>query len=515
MNAAKTYQNGGASQVKQTDLSAFVFGKVQPQVLQLEAAVLGALMLDSGAFEIANEVLRVSSFYTEAHQAIYAAISELNRNGKPIDILTVTEELRKKDKVETIGGSYYLVELTNRVGSAANIEYHSRIIAEAEIRRAMIQEATETIRNCYDDTQDTFDILESDSIRRAKVEDIPNRIAESLTLESVASQLIAQVEKAQQDGVVGISTGYAALDKITSGLQESKLIVLGARPSMGKSGFVVNLALNAASQNIRVVFFSLEMTNLEILGRMATAESGVSNEKLQGKDTLTEGDSDVWHQSLSDICRMPIHIIDNPIQTLSSMRGNCRKIKKQNAVKDGEMVVIVDYLQLMKGESTNRNTIREQEISEISRGLKGLSKQFKCTVIALSQLSRAVETRGGNKKPQLSDLRESGAIEQDADIVGFLYRPEYYQIVEDDNGATTKNQMQVLIQKNRGGALGDVLLNYQRDTQKITDWDIYQSQYSTPSVNAPQNNVIKGIRGTLGEGVDDGFTVDKKQDLPF
>ncbi len=449
------------------DLGSFVFGKVPPQAAALEEAVLGALMLDKDAFPSVLDILRAESFYSEAHQAIYKAIFELFRASKPIDLLTVTEELKRMNALDAVGGAYYLVELTSRVASSANIEYHARIIAQKHIQREMIRVSTSIIREAYEDSTDIFDLMDkAEQSLFAITETNLSRSFEGMN--TLSSRLLKQIESLsqKQDGLTGVPSGFTELDRLTSGWQPSDLIIVAARPSMGKTAFTLSLTRNSALEFGKgVAFFSLEMSSVQLVQRIVSMEAEIPSSKLRSGQ-LEPHEWQQLHSSIEKISKAPIFIDDTPGINVFELRAKCRRLKAQHDIQ----MIIIDYLQLMTaGGENNRGGNREQEISAISRALKGLAKELNVPVIALSQLSRAVETRGGSKKPQLSDLRESGAIEQDADIVGFLYRPEYYQIMEDENGNSTKGMADILISKHRNGALGDVRLRFIGEFSKFAD----------------------------------------------
>ena len=483
---------GGNDRNRTNDLSSFVFGKVQPQALQLEEAVLGALMLDKDGLPAVMDILRPESFYTEAHQAIYKAITELFRGSKPIDLLTVTEELRKMGAIETIGGSYHLVELTNRVGSAANIEYHARIIAQKHIQRELIKVSTNIIRDAYEDSTDVFDLL--DKAEQSLFSITETNLSRSFEgMNTLAGKLLKQIELLSQkkDGLTGVPTGFTELDRLTSGWQPSDLVIVAARPSMGKTAFTLSLARNAAMEFGKgVALFSLEMSNLQLVQRLVSMESEVGSSKLR-TGQLEAHEWQQLHTAIEKMSKAPIFIDDTPGINVFVLRAKCRRLKAQHDIQ----LIIIDYLQLMTGGTDgHRGGNREQEISAISRALKGLAKELNVPVIALSQLSRAVETRGGSKKPQLSDLRESGAIEQDADIVSFIYRPEYYQIMEDENGNSTKGMASIIVSKHRNGALGEVNLRFVGEFSKFADPDDFGfNNLANAAVNAnsPQANIIR------------------------
>ena len=440
------------------ELSDYVFGKVQPQALPLEEAILGALMLDKDALPLVLDILRTESFYSDAHQLIYHAITTLFEKSYPVDLLTVTEELKKSGELEAAGGAFYLVELTSRVASSANIEFHARIVAQKQIQRALIKVSTQIIRDAYEGTTDVFMLL--DSAEKGLFDITQNNLSrqyESMGELTSKTMKILEALKNKKDGLTGVPTGFTALDRLTSGWQPSDLIIVAARPGMGKTSFALALARNAAIDFEKpVAIFTLEMSSTQLVQRLISMEAEISSQKLRnGK--LEEYE---WQQLQSTIERMsevPLFIDDTPGINIFELRAKCRRLKMQHDIQ----MVVIDYLQLMSGGiDGSRNSNREQEISSISRSLKGLAKELNVPVIALSQLSRAVEVRGGTKRPQLSDLRESGAIEQDADIVSFIYRPEYYQINEDDSGQSLKGIAEIIIAKHRNGPLDNVKLRF-------------------------------------------------------
>ena len=461
--------NGRRGNAQNGDLSSYVFGKVQPQALELEEAVLGALMLDREALPTVMDILRPHSFYLEAHQTIYRAIIGLFERSEPVDLLTVTNALKKSGEIEKIGGAYYIVELTNRVASAANIEYHARIIAEKQILRELISVSTKTIRDAYDETTDVFDLL--DNTEKGLFAVTQNNLSRTIeSMGTLSTRVLKNIEELskKQDGLTGVPSGFTDLDRLTSGWQPSDLIILAARPGMGKTSFVLATALNAAKDFQKpVALFSLEMANTQLVQRMVSMEAAIPGPKLRsGKLEPHE-----WQQLQSAIERLNdvrVFIDDTPGINIFELRAKCRRLKMQHDIQ----MIIIDYLQLMTGGGeNNRNSNREQEISGISRALKGLAKELNVPVIALSQLSRAVETRGGSKRPLLSDLRESGAIEQDADIVSFIYRPEYYGLEEDENGMSLKGVAEVIIAKHRNGATDTVRLKWTGEFAQFSNMD--------------------------------------------
>ncbi|MEN8249222.1 MAG: replicative DNA helicase [Bacteroidota bacterium] len=443
-------------------------GKVPPQAIELEEAVLGALMLEKDALTAVIDILKPDTFYKEAHTAIYSAILTLFNASQPVDLLTVTNQLRKDGKLEDVGGAYAITALTTKVNSAANVEYHARIITEMAIKRELIRVGGEIQYEAYEDTADVFDLL--DKTESALFEISERNIRKNYeSMTTIMGEALEELSarKEHKDGLTGVPTGFSALDRVTSGWQKSDLVILAARPGMGKTAFIVSALRNAAVDfNRPVAIFSLEMASIQLVNRLISAEAELDGEKIK-KGNLAEYE---WQQLIhktSKISKAPIFIDDTPALTILELRAKCRRLKSQHNIE----LIVIDYLQLMSGESSRTAGNREQEIASISRALKGLAKELEVPVVALSQLSRAVETRGGDKRPQLSDLRESGSIEQDADIVMFLYRPEYYNITEDEQGMPTTGTGQVIIAKHRNGSLDTVNLKFIGKFTKFADLD--------------------------------------------
>lgn len=457
------------------DLGTMVYGKVPPQAKDLEEAVLGAIMLEKSAFDTVVEILKPECFYVEAHQRIFRAMQGLSNKSQPIDILTVAEELRFREELEMVGGAYYVTKLTNAVVSAANIEAHSRIILQKFIQRELIRISGEIIGDAYEDSTDVFDLLDDAESKLFEITN--NHLRKNFdTIDSVLVKTIQRIEdlRHKNEDVTGVPSGFPSLDRVTYGWQNTDLIILAARPAVGKTAFALNLARNAvmhASKSTPVALFSLEMSAGQLVQRILSAESEIWLEKI-ARGKLEEHEmKQLYARGIQRLAQAPLFIDDTPALNIFELRAKCRRLKNKHNIG----MVIIDYLQLMSGTGENRNSNREQEISNISRNLKGLAKELSIPIIALSQLSRAVETRSagkdGNKMPQLSDLRESGAIEQDADMVMFLYRPEYYDITQNEMGENNRGETHVRIAKHRNGSLETIKLRALLHIQKFTEDD--------------------------------------------
>lgn len=454
------------------ELGTMAFGKMPPQAKELEEAVLGAIMLEKNAFDVIVEILTPECFYVEAHQRIFRTMQGLQQKNSPIDLLTVVEELKFREELDLIGGPFYVTKLTNAVFSSANIEIHARIILQKFIQRELIKISSEIIGDAYEDSTDVFELLD---MAESKLFDITNKHLKRdyASIDSVLVKTIQRIEdlRTRQDEITGVPTGFETIDKVTYGWQPSDLIVLAARPSVGKTAFALNLARNAAlhpTKPTAVGFFSLEMSASQLVQRILSAESGILLEKIARGRLEQHEMEELYKKGINRLSSAPIHIDDTAALNIFELRAKCRRLKNKHNVG----LIIIDYLQLMSGTGENRNANREQEISRISRDLKGLAKELQVPIIALSQLSREVEKRKeGSKIPQLSDLRESGAIEQDADMVIFLYRPEYHDINANEMGESTKGETEVRIAKHRNGQLETIKLKALLHIQKFVEND--------------------------------------------
>ena len=433
-------------------------GKIPPQAVNLEEVVLGAMMIDKKGVDEAIDILHPEAFYSAKHQAIYEAILQLFESGEPVDLLTVANRLRQNKKLEVAGGEFYLVQLTQKVSSSAHIEFHARIVLQKFIQRSLIKISSEIIHDSYDETVDVFDLLDS---AESKLYDVSqgNLKSSVATAQSLVIQAKKNIEEiANKQGLSGAPSGFTKLDKLTSGWQPSDLIIIAARPGMGKTALTLSMARNMAiDHNIPVAFFSLEMSSVQLITRLISSETGLSSEVLR-TGNLEKHEWEQLNVKVKDLEAAPLYIDDTPSLSIFDLRAKARRLASQFGIK----MIMVDYLQLMTAGGSHKGGNREQEISTISRNLKALAKELNVPVIALSQLSRAVETRTGSKRPILSDLRESGAIEQDADIVSFIYRPEYYKIDEwdDDERSPTEGQAEFIVAKHRNGGLDEIRLKF-------------------------------------------------------
>ena len=452
-----------------TDTTPLLYGKVPPQARELEQAVLGAIMLEKSAFDTVTEILKPECLYSEANQIIFRSMYDLQQKNMPIDLLTVVEELKSQEMLDQVGGAYYLTRLTNSVVSSANIETHARIILEKFIQRELIRISGEIIGSAYEEGTDVFDLLDESEAKMFHITN--NYLKKNFTeIGDAITETLTRIDmlRTKTEDISGVPSGFSRLDKVTFGWQPTDLIILAARPSVGKTAFALNLARNAAlhpTQPVPVGFFSLEMSASQLVMRILSAESEIDMRKItRGKLENYEYEQ-LLSRGIKRLESAPIFIDDTASLNIFEFRAKARRLVNKNKVG----LIIIDYLQLMGG-SVDRNSNREQEISSISRNLKSLAKELNIPIVALSQLSREVEKRKeNNKMPQLSDLRESGAIEQDADLVMFLYRPEYHEINNNDMGESTKGETFLKIAKHRNGTLETIKLKAMLHIQKFQD----------------------------------------------
>ena len=444
-------------------------GKMPPNALDFERIVIGTFLIDRKGLDHSIDLLTPEVFYDPRHQTIFASILKLYESNSPIDLMTVIQDLKKNEKLNLAGGDHYIIDLTMGVSSSAHIEYHVRVILEKFILRSLINVSANVIDSSYKETTDVFELL--DKAEQSFFEITNGTIKKGFdTANSLVKEAIDKIKSLKdKEGLSGIPSGFTALDKETGGWQNSDLIIIAARPAMGKTAFILSMARNiCVDHNIPMALFSLEMASVQLITRMISSETGISSEKLR-KGQMSD---DEWQRLFTNVSALenaPLFIDETPSLSIFDFRAKCRRLVMQHGVK----IIMVDYLQLMTASSGKGGGNREQEIAMISRSLKAIAKELNVPVIALSQLSRTVETRPG-KRPMLSDLRESGAIEQDADIVSFIFRPEYYKIAvwdNDEEGAetSTENQAEIIIAKHRNGATADVRLAFHKNIGKFAD----------------------------------------------
>jgi replicative DNA helicase len=489
----------GNTRNRKPDLTSIVYGKVPPQANELEEAVLGAVMLEKDKLAEVLEIIQSEDcFYVDAHQKIYAAIRRLFDKGMPVDLLTVTEELRKNNELEIVGGAFYVTRLTMNVVSSAHVEAHARIVMEKFIQRELIRISGQVIGDAYEDSTDVFDLLDKAESNLYEITDKHLR-KNFKSLKDVLVSTIQEIEenKNKKDDLTGVPSGFIALDKLTNGWQKTDLIILAARPSVGKTAFALNLAMNAsmnASKQFPVAVFSLEMGAGQIVKRMLSAVTDVSMESIS-RGKMEEHEFIQLTQRMKKLAKAPIYLDDQAALNIFELRAKARRLKQRHDIQ----LIIIDYLQLMQA-SIDKSGNREQEISKISRDLKALAKELDIPIIALSQLNRGVESRKESKVPQLSDLRESGAIEQDADLVMFLYRPEYYGINNNEMGETIEGETHIHVAKHRNGSTDTLKVRFMKDYQRFVDLeDSFGGAFSGTNFKPVQDNPQAGIRRDPGE----------------
>ena len=488
-------------------------GKIPPQAIDMEEAVLGAIMLEKEAVITVLDLLKPESFYKDAHRKIFKAISDLSLREYPVDLYTVTEELRNHNELESAGGPVYLTQLTSKVVSAANVDYHARIVAQKYIQRELIRVSTEIQSMSYDDSVDVTDLLDFSENALFQVAE-GNIKREVAPINAVIKEAIREIEEAgkREDALVGIPSGFTKLDRLTSGWQRSELIIVAARPSMGKTALALSMARNMSiDHGKKVAIFSCEMSSIQLVNRLIIAETDIPGDKIRN-GRLSE---DEWKQldtRIKKLVQAQIYIDDTPAISIFELRAKCRRLMAQHRLD----IVIVDYLQLMSGPENAGS--REQEVSNISRSLKSIAKELDVPIIALSQLNRSVEMRGGTKRPLLSDLRESGAIEQDADMVVFIHRQEKFGIdTFIDDGSSTKGIAEIILAKNRNGPVGDVRLRFREEKAQFVDIDEFDIE-ATPEPGSPQSITFSSKMNhdnmrTLGGGFEGDF--DNHDEPPF
>ena len=486
-------------------------GKLPPQSVDLEEAVLVALMLEKGPLnDVIDIINRPDIFYKDAHKKIYEAIQQLFSESESIDILTVSQRLRQNGHLEACGGPYYISQLTNRVASAAHAETHARIIVQKFILRELIRISGKVIQQAYDETTDVFNLLdEAESELFAVAEGNIRKDYQNMTDLILQAKDEIEVAMSKEDGINGVATGFADLDRVTSGWQRSDMIVVAARPGMGKTAFVISMARNVAvDYKHPVAIFSLEMSSVQLVNRLISGEAEIPAEDIR-RGKFTKKEFDQFFHRTKQLSDAPLFIDDTPALSIFELRAKCRRLKQQHDIQ----LVIIDYLQLMSSGGKGGN--REQEISTISRSIKEIAKELDVPIIALSQLSRNVETRGGDKRPMLSDLRDSGAIEQDADIVCFIYRPEYYGLTEWSDGTPCNSQGEIIVAKHRNGSLKDVRLRFIGKFAKFANMDSFADDYMPESLQ-PNKDFSQSMGGsyTVQSKMNDD-DIDGDDDGPF
>lgn len=460
-NRRKTNQK----QTNNIDSINAIFGKIPPQALELEKAVLGALLIQTDAIFSIMDVLKAESFYDPSHQEIFRSILDLGVNHKPVDIMTVAHDLKAKDRLEQIGGAIYLSELTDRVATSSHLEFHSRLVHQKYIQRELIRAATEIQKRSYDEGEDVEQLI---NFAESEIFNISegNIKSETVQINIILDQAINLIEEAakNKNKLLGVPSGFSEIDRYTSGWQPSDLVIIAARPSMGKTAFVLSMARNMAVDHERpVALFSLEMSSLQLVNRLISAEVEISSDRIR-TGNLKDYEWTQLETRVKNLETAHIFIDDTPAISVFELRAKCRRLVRAHNIQ----AIVIDYLQLMTA-GVDMKGNREQEVSTISRSLKAIAKELSIPIIALSQLNRSVESRSGDKRPQLSDLRESGAIEQDADMVLFIHRPEYYGITTDSDGNSLLGLAEVIIAKHRNGATGSAMLKFKKEFAKFMD----------------------------------------------
>lgn len=489
-------------------------GRLQPQALDFEQAVLGAILIEPDAYSLVSELLKPESFYDERHQIIYEAITALSLQQRPVDIITVPEELRKMGKLDEAGGLYYIVSLSENMASSAHIEYHAKIIAQKHLSRQLISFASRIQRQAFDETIDVEDLMQETEGKLFEISQ-KNMLKDYQQINSVLGEAYEMLKKAaaRSDGMSGLSSGYHQLDAMTSGWQNSDLIIIAARPAMGKTAFVLSMAKNMAiDMKIPVAVFSLEMSNVQLINRLISNVCEIDSKKIKSGQ-LEPYEWQQLDQRMTLMYDTPLYLDDTPSLSVFELRTKARRLVHEHGVQ----MIIIDYLQLMNASGMGFGS-RQEEVSTISRSLKGLAKELNIPIIALSQLNRDTEKREGleGKKPQLSDLRESGAIEQDADMVCFIHRPEYYKIYEDEKGRDLHGMAQIIIAKHRNGAVGDVLLKFKAEhTKFINPEDDQDRFYQGGSRMSRMNRVSAPDDTPVPPPEEDPFAGLKNSDVPF
>lgn len=487
--------------------------KLAPQAIELEELVIGGLLLEKEAFSIISDLLRPDSFYLPKHNYIYEAMQSLAAQDLPIDIYTVAEKLKSQGTYDEAGGAEYLSQLNSRVASTAHLRYHAQIVAQKATARELLKMAYTIEELAYDETQDIEDLMNKAEADIFKIAE-QNQKRDVIQIDTVISEAFERMNIAskREGSISGIPSGFRELDKITSGWQKSDLVIIAARPAMGKTAFVLSMAKNiAVNYQTPIAIFSLEMSKVQLVNRLIMNVCELNGDKIKtGK--LTRSERDRLEHKIQDLYGAPLFLDDTPGLTIFEFRSKARKLVREKKVQ----MIIIDYLQLMSAEGMSYGS-REQEVSIISRSLKGLAKELDIPIIALSQLNRSVETRNGTgiegKKPQLSDLRESGAIEQDADMVCFIHRPEYYHIYTDDAGKDLHGFGQIIVAKHRNGATGELWLRFIKEYTRFQDDDAPVNTYDDDAMG-PQEQVVQS-RMNHTQSPDSASLGDAPNNMPF
>ncbi len=473
------------------------YAHLQPQALDVERAVLGALMIDKDAYAVVCEIVTPESFYEPRNQKVFAAVRDLSMAERPVDVLTVAEQLAKNGDLEDVGGPAYIAELSSRVASSANIEYHARIIAQKFLARQLISYASVIETKALDDTTDIDELMQEaeGSLFELSRRNMKNDYTQ---IDPVIKNAVEVIQRAaaNKDGLTGVPTGYHKLDDLTSGWQASDLVIIAGRPAMGKTSFALSMAKNIAVEYKQpMAFFSLEMSNVQLVNRLISNVCEIKGNKILNGQ-LQPDEWDRLDKRMNSLIGAPLYVDDTPGLSVFELRTKARRLVREHGVK----LIMIDYLQLMNANGMRFNS-RQEEVSTISRSLKGLAKELDIPILALSQLNRSVETRDGpeGKRPQLSDLRESGAIEQDADMVIFVHRPEYYHIYEDENHRDLRGMAQIIIAKHRKGATGDVLLTFRGEYTRFENPE--DARLATTSPAGGGEIISSRINGDADGGV--------------
>lgn len=491
-------------------------GKLPPRDTEMEEMVLGALMLEKDAYMVVCDILTPDSFYDPRNKLIYEAISQLGLNQRPIDMLTVTDQLRQNGTLEQVGGAVVIADLTSRVLSAAHVEYHARIVAQKHLARRLITFASKVESMAFDEGNDVDDLLQMAEGELFEISQTQLK-REVTQIDPVLNQAIDQIQKAanRESGLSGLCSGYHELDKMTSGWQNSDLIIIAARPAMGKTAFVLSMLKNmAVDYSIPVGMFSLEMTNVQLANRLISNACEMPGDKIKS-GRLSTYEWDQLNSRITSLFGAPIYLDETAGISITELRTKARRLVREHGVK----IILIDYLQLMNATGMKFGN-REQEVSTISRSLKGLAKELNIPIVALSQLSRANESRE-DKRPMLSDLRESGAIEQDADIVCFIHRPEYYtKSSEDGAGNDIRGLAEFIVAKHRSGSIGDVKMRFIKDYVRFENWDegyravreTIESAAATGNMRTIDSNIFKH-KGGNNPLTNSGSDLDPMPDL--